>query len=580
MPSPTQLPLFDLFDVATIPRSRNVADAIEELASQDESDVRGAIFTRVEVVEFILDLVGYVENSPLYLRSILEPSFGKGDFLLPAIERLLVAWRKNGGNRSNANAELGKAIRGVELHRETFLATRNAVINRLTKEGISTSTSCKLVDKWLSQGDFLLEKEDMRFDFVVGNPPYVRQELIPSSLLNEYRCRYQTMYDRADLYIPFIERSLSLLTKNGVLGFICADRWMKNRYGGPLRAYVSKNFYLKAYVDMVDTDAFHSEVSVYPAITIFTKSKTDVTRIAHHPKIDREILSSIAGDINSDNLPNSSVVRQMAGILSGSDPWLMESSDRMLLIRRIEKQFPTLEQTGCKVGIGVATGADKAFIGDFESLDVEPDRKLPLVATRDIKSGEVVWQGQGIINPFADDGSLVNLRNYPKLARYFDERKEIIAKRHCAKKSPSNWYRTIDRIWPALTIKPKLLIPDIKGEAHIVFESGQLYPHHNLYYIISENWDLRALQAVLLSSISKLFVATYSTRMRGGYLRFQAQYLRRICLPFWQDVSEVIRKELIHAAYSRDVDACNRIVFKLYNLNKYERSALGGNGEE
>jgi len=257
----------------------------------------------------------------------------------------------------------------------------------------------------------------------------------------------------------------------------------------------------------------------------------------------------------------------------------LESSDQIALIRSVEKKFPTLEQAGCKVGIGVATGADEAFIGDFESLDVEPDRKLPMVSTSDIQSGEVVWRGQGVINPFADDGNLVDLQDYPRLARYLDERKAIIAKRHCAQKTPTNWYRTIDRIWPVLTHKPKLLIPDIKGEAHIVYEPGKLYPHHNLYYVVSDTWDLRALQAVLLSSIAKLFVATYSTKMRGGYLRFQAQYLRRIRLPSWQDVSEDQRQELIRAAQLRDLDACNRAVFKLYKLNQEERAALGGNGE-
>ncbi len=120
---------------------------------------------------------------------------------------------------------------------------------------------------------------------------------------------------------------------------------------------------------------------------------------------------------------------------------------------------------------------------------------------------------------------------------------------------------------------------DIKGEAHIVYEPGKLYPHHNLYYVISNTWDLRALQAVLLSSIAKLFVSTYSTRMRGGYLRFQAQYLRRICIPHWQDVSEDLRRDLIHAANLRALAACNKAVFKLYKLNQEERSALGGNGD-
>ena len=67
-----------------------------------------------------------------------------------------------------------------------------------------------------------------------------------------------------------------------------------------------------------------------------------------------------------------------------------------------------------------------------------------------------------------------------------------------AQKTPANWYRTIDRITPTLASRPKLLIPDIKGEAHIVFEDGQLYPHHNLYYVTSDQWELRPLQACLL----------------------------------------------------------------------------------
>jgi hypothetical protein len=227
----------------------------------------------------------------------------------------------------------------------------------------------------------------------------------------------------------------------------------------------------------------------------------------------------------------------------------------------------------------VATGADQEFIGDFATLDVEPDRKLPLVTTRDIVSGEVRWRGLGVINPFAEGGGLVDLRNYPRLRRYLETRKEAIARRHCARKSPANWYRTIDRITQSLAGKEKLLIPDIKGESHIVFEDGKLYPHHNLYYVTSGEWDLRALQAVLLSAVARLFVATYSTKMRGGFLRFQAQYLRRIRIPRWANVSEELRLELAESARQRDLAACNQAVFKLYGLNRDERSALGGNGE-
>ncbi len=556
-----------------------VAAAIEELSSATGTESRGAIFTRSEVVDFILDLVGYTVDKPLHECQILEPSFGGGDFLLPIVRRLLTAWR-TANDAGCALDDLGDAIRAVELHRETFHSTRTAVLALLKKEGLAVKAATTLADRWLSQSDFLLAPLDGQFDFVVGNPPYVRQELIPSPLLAVYRSRYQTMYDRADLYIPFIERSLTALAQGGNLGFICADRWMKNRYGGPLRSLIAEQFHLKIYVDMVDTPAFHSDVIAYPAITVISRETPGATRIAHRPAIDRKTLTTLADALNVTPLPKEAgPVRELARVTNGSEPWLLESSDQMALIRRLEQQFPSLEEAGCKVGIGVATGADKAFIGDFDALDVEPDRKLPLVTTRDIISGEVQWRGQGVINPFAEGGGLVDLKDYPRLRRYLNARQEVISGRHCAQKSPANWYRTIDRITPALAKKPKLLIPDIKGEAHVVFEGGELYPHHNLYYVTSDVWDLRALQAVLLSNVTSLFVATYSTKMRGGFLRFQAQYLRRIRIPLWENVPKALREKLAKAATKRDLQACNRAVLKLYNLSPKERSSLGGNGE-
>jgi hypothetical protein len=536
------------------------------------------VFTRREVVDFILDLAGYTADQPLHEKRLLEPSFGGGDFLLPIIERLLTSWRTASPSGSTLD-ELGDAICAVELHHDTFCNTHAAVVAFLKRSGVAEVTAMTLTDRWLSQGDFLLTPLEGEFDFVVGNPPYVRQELIPGPLLAEYRSRYQTMYDRADIYIPFIERSLKVLSDGGKLSFICADRWMKNRYGGPLRSLVAERFHLKVYVDMMDTPAFHSDVIAYPAITVISRELPGTTRIAHRPSIDRTSLAALANLLRAPTLPKETVpVRELAQVTNGTEPWLLESSDQMALIRRLENCFPTLEEVGCKVGIGVATGADKAFIGDFEALDVEPDRKLPLVTTKDIVSGEVKWHGQGVINPFAESGGLIDLNNYPCLQHYLEDRREVIAGRHCAKKTPANWYRTIDRITPALATKPKLLIPDIKGEAHIVFEGGELYPHHNLYYVTSDGWDLRALQAVLLSSVARLFVATYSTRMRGGFLRFQAQYLRRIRIPHWADVPESLRCELAEAAIKRDKQACNRAVFELYGLSHEERSVLGGNG--
>jgi len=568
-PATVQQPLF--------PSLCPVSDAVAR-ASVSGSGERGAIFTRREVVDFILDLAEYTSDRRLFEYQLLEPSFGEGDFLLVIVERLLESW-KHHTSQLNPLEDLRGALRAVELHQTSYEGTYQAVIALLCGSGISTQETGQLADSWLINGDFLLYEEQEHFDFVIGNPPYVRQELIPDVLMAEYRNRYKTIYDRADLYIPFIENSLLLLAKGGTLGFICSDRWMKNRYGGPLRQMVSQEFYLKVYVDMVDTDAFHSDVIAYPAITIVTRESCGKTRIAHKPQINQKILSILAQHLTRKNLPaGESHIKEIAGVASGDEPWILESSDQLALMRRLEREFPMLEEARCKVGIGVATGADKAFIGLFDELDVEIDRKLPLVMTQDILNGRVNWRGFGIINPFLEEGGLVDLDCYPRLKRYLEDRKKLIAGRHVAKKSPKRWYRTIDRIYPQILTEEKLLIPDIKGDAHIVYEPGKLYPHHNLYYITSTDWDLKALQSILMSGIARLFVSAYSTRMRGGYLRFQAQYLRRIRVPYWKDVPGCLRKELIEAGHSTDKTLCNEAVFKLYGFSEDERTALGGNG--
>ena len=563
----------------SLPTLCPVADAVATLAKAGV-EARGAIFTRREVVGFILDLTGYTPDRPLHKFRLLEPSFGNGDFLLPAIERLLRSWKDAAEGDDSDISALGDSIRAVELHSATFSKTREKILALLTYNGVSGAAADHLLEQWLIQGDFLLASLPGVFDFVIGNPPYVRQEMIPDALIAEYRARYTTVYDRADLYIPFIERSLTCLAEGGQLGFICADRWMKNRYGGPLRQLVAENFHLKIYVDMVNTDAFHDDVIAYPAITIIERAKAGPTRIAQRPEINSGAFSALSAELLSPSGPqNGGTVRELEGVVAGLEPWILESSDQLDLMRRLEASFPLIEEAGCKVGIGVATGADKVFIGPFDALDVEPDRKLPLVMTRDILKGIVEWRGLGVLNPFQDDGGLVDLEQFPKLKEYLEHHKEQIVGRHVAQKAPANWYRTIDRIYPSLARRPKLVIPDIKGEAQVVYEEGRLYPHHNLYFITSDEWDLKALQAVLLSGIARLFVSIYSTKMRGGYFRFQAQYLRRIRLPRWNDVLPAVRQELVSAAERHDGAACNRAVFALYGMNTEEKAALGGNGD-
>lgn len=574
-----QLSLEEYFEDSVFAANTSLRDAVAKLAT-DAGEARGAIYTRIEVVEFILDLVGYTPDHDLSKTQILEPSFGNGEFLLSIIGRLITSWENHHNHAPIDVFSIVHSIRAVEIHYETFFSTKHLVTEKLIDAGISKSDAAFLAESWLVQGDFLIENQTTTFDFIVGNPPYLRQEAIPAVLLKEYRTRYKTMFDRADIYIAFIERALSLLQPNGALGFICSDRWMKNRYGGPLRNLIAREFYLSIYVDMVGTDAFHTDVSAYPAITIVKRQKQGITRIARKPLLDTEYLNRLASVLTSPQFSQTTEINEVSGLVDGTEPWLIDATDQLCVLRRIEARYPKIEDTGCKIGIGVATGADKVFIQDYYALDVEEDRKLKLVTTRDIRSGQVVWQGQGVINTFNDDGGTVDLNAYPKLKELLNCNADIIKQRHVAKQNPESWFRTIDRVWPELSRKPKLLIPDIKGEAHVVYDSGEYYPHHNLYYITSNSWDLKALQAVLLSKITQMFIAFYSTKMRGGYLRFQAQYLRRLRIPKWENVNESLRIELIDAAENKDIQRCNFAVANLYNLSQEERTLLGLEDEQ
>lgn len=173
-------------------------------------DSLGAVYTKAPVVKYILDRVGYTSGADLVSRSIFEPGFGQGAFLMEIVERLLTDYFSERQNGIDAYTDLKDSVRAIELHLPTFISVRESLRQTLDRRGLGWC-STKLVDSWLIQGDFLLTDFTEKFDFVVGNPPYVRQDDIPKPLMVEYRRLYSTIYDRADIYVPFFEKGLGLL---------------------------------------------------------------------------------------------------------------------------------------------------------------------------------------------------------------------------------------------------------------------------------------------------------------------------------------------------------------------------------
>jgi len=537
-----------------IPLSTDVA---YDYGTRSSGDAHGVVLTKPHVVELILDLAGYTSDRDLVGLRLLEPSCGTGAFLGPVLDRLLASMTRY----DRSPGELESCLAAYDVVPEHIEETKRVLLDRLQAHAVAPALAARLVDGWVTLGDFLLAPCG-RFDAVIGNPPYVRIEQIPVALQSEYRRRFEALYDRADLYVAFIEKGLSLLAPAGVLSFICADRWISNRYGAPLRNLVTRKYHVDVYLDLHDASPFESDVIAYPSIFAIRNGRTGTpVRIGRLKGGSAAEFEDLRLSLN-----NHAAMADVPDWFEGDEPWIVGSPEHLRALRALESKFLALEDDGTtRVRIGVATGADEAYIVDHD-VDVEPDRLVPLVMREDIELGIIKNARRFVLNTFDDDGRAIDISRYPRLERHLS-RFDAVRRRHVATKNPRAWFRTIDRVYPELVGVPKLLIPDIAGANEIALDPGHYFPHHNLYFVISTTWDMEVLGALLSSRVALFFVWSYAVKMRGGYLRFQAQYLRRIRVPRPSALPSALQDELRQAFRRRDFLVIDRLALDAYGLD-------------
>ncbi|MFF5128886.1 Eco57I restriction-modification methylase domain-containing protein [Streptomyces syringium] len=537
--------------------------------SLQEAVDHGEVFTRAWVVELILDLLGYTADKDLCSLKLVEPACGGGAFLAVIASRISASCHAY----QRPIAEAIDAVRAFDLLDRNVEQSRTLIAETLQEEGWDPKHARKVATAWVKQGDYLLQSDAAhRADYVVGNPPYVRLEDVPDDRMAAYRRTCSTMGGRADIYIGFYEVALRSLNRGGQLGFICADRWMRNQYGRRLRQLVTKDFSMDLALVMHDVDAFEDQVSAYPAITLISNKTQGVavaadTNRSFGAEQAREFTGWYLKNEQSTVTTTSHQAARMPHWFPEEDSWPAASPARLAVLEDLTERFRLLEdtETGTKVGIGIATGADKIFLTKDKEL-VEAERLLPMAMVRDTTSGSIDWDGTHLVNPWTATGDLVDLDAYPRLASYFEKHGDALRKRYVAVKQPQRWYKTIDKVDFHLTPRQKLLFPDMKLRIHPVLDEGGLYPHHNLYFIVSDVWDMRVLGGLLLSKVAEAFVEAYAVKMRGGTLRFQAQYLRKIRVPAPAAISESDQFALAEAFDKRDVEAATEAALRVYGL--------------
>lgn len=495
----------------------------------------GLVLTKPIVVEFMLDRSGYISDKDLSKIRLIEPAAGDGAFAVKIIERLYTSSLKFGFSFQKA---LGN-LTFYEIDKRMSELLRRRLESQLSKYGTI------LPKKLIITEDFLLSKPEI-CDIIIGNPPYVRHENIPESQKIDYRKKFGTFTHRSDLYITFYEKGLSLLKPNGILTYICSNRWLKNQYGKSLRKLIHSTYSLKEIINLEESSPFEEDVIAYPAITIIENNHLkkqanyyEINEINELKKLNSTV--DVSRTINTTNYLNWFNYR----------PYNLKH----------EKFLDSIENQGFKIGIGVATGSDKVYIRkDLDTL-VEKELLIPIILSKDLKNNTFNWSGNFILNPFTSKGDLISLSQYPKARKYFETNKDILQKRHIAKKNPKTWYKTIDKIYPTLTSQYKILLPDISGNSHLFIDKGNFYPHHNLYYITGQKYDkLIILAALLMSDLVKNQLLNLGNKMNGGYPRWQSQNLKKLRLPIVDSIPHEIIETLTEAYHIRDYCTINKLI--------------------
>lgn len=228
---------------------------------------KGQYMTPEKIVVMILDDIGYAGDEVL-TKKIMEPSFGDGAFLSEIIKRIIKAGRKQSLPEKEISDIIQNNVFGIEKDEKIY----KKAISRLN--GILEEYKIPKIEwKNLINGDTLTEweKHKEKYDYVVGNPPFVRIHNIPERYRDIVKS-FQFSDGMADLYVIFYEIGINMLGENGKLGFISPNAFIKNDSQQKFRDFLINNKYISAIYDFGASKIF-PDADTYTCICLIGKEK-------------------------------------------------------------------------------------------------------------------------------------------------------------------------------------------------------------------------------------------------------------------------------------------------------------------
>jgi adenine-specific DNA-methyltransferase len=197
--------------------------------SQHKVKTRGVVFTPANIAKF---MASYIDNSRK--RNILEPSCGMGNF----IEHI------------------------NPVHNITCIDIEKEYIKHCSAKFKHTKCILK---------NFIHYKTNDKFDYIIGNPPYIKiQNIAPDDLMVMRREYPEFMQGNTNIYIYFIIKCFDLLSDDGKLIFIVPNTWLYSKSFSKLKDFIFKNQWMELLIDFKHQQVFDN-VSTYTSIIILTK---------------------------------------------------------------------------------------------------------------------------------------------------------------------------------------------------------------------------------------------------------------------------------------------------------------------